>query len=826
MISHCPKLTRPGNIFLGLLALALWLISPIDMSHAKTISSQVPEGFEELAKPREEFVDVYFDGVLVATTMVVIEADTLVFKTPNEIVDSLDSIADPDRLIDELEGKILEHNRDRICRDNEQNSECGFLSPDPVGVIYNASRLRVDLYITQDFLNLQDRELVALPDPETTLSIISGVSAFGSGSSQSQDEIFYFENETTVSVGKWRARSSLNYLSEAGIEVREALLERDTSRNRYFGGLVRDFRNELSPGRKAIGIGLQSQNDTLVDKERIIGTPITIFMREQGRVQVFLADRLLQAVSLRAGNHSLDTSTFPNGAYMLEIRIAESGSPARSELRYFSKDYELPLLGRPDYEIYIGLADSRRGSTERDPSNVLARVGGGLRLSERLSVSSSLEYYDSELFSAIGLVYLGSGHQLSANAVVGTDGSRTASFRASSLKAGRLHYNFDLRHFDAKGLSALDSRRFSVTEPTLSFADKYSQIAGNVSYSQGPVRLFAQGTYRKVRGDDEYNLGLRGAWNLYSKDRITLFANMEAAQTSTGKLLFAGLSLSFSGSRGGAQIESGVNLRSRGQSEVGSGLYSRAQLSSDMEIDNDSFLRTTSSIEKEGERQSLQGDLQIDLPEVGLTTSASKTSSNGPSNKQYSFGLRTTFIASPESVRLTRSMGVRSALQIEVVGGRAQDEFELFVDDRPRGRLLSGQTRFLELPAYKQYEIRLKPVLTGPLNINSPARNVTLLPGNAPLIRWEVSALSVVFARLVDQNGIGIAGASIRSRHSFADTDANGYFQIEASSGESLEISYKEGGVNQLGLPSFFGPEEFYELGELKVPEKASERAS
>jgi len=805
------------------MTLAIWSMSAVDVCHATSISSQVPEGFEELAKPREEFVDVYFDGVLIASTMVMIETDTLIFKTPSEIVDNLNNIAEPDRLIDALESKSLEQNRDLICRNGAIDPECGFLSPETVGVIYNSSRLRVDLYITPGFLNLEVRELVVLPDPERIPSIISGISAFGSGGAQSQDEIFYLENDTTVSFGKWRARSSVNYLSEAGIEVREALLERDTSRNRYSAGLVRDFRNELSPGREVIGFGLQSQNDTLLDKERIIGTPVTIFMREQGRVQVFLGDRLLQAVSLRAGNRSLDTSTFPNGAYMLEIRITEAGRPTRSEFRYFSKDHDLPLLGRPDYEVYLGLANSRRGATARNLSTLLARVGGGLRLSERVSASSSLEFYDKELFSAIGIVYLGSGHQLSAKAVFGTDGSKTASFRASSLKAGRLSYNFDLRHFDAKGLSPINSNRFSVTEPTLSFSDRYSQVAANVSYSHGSVRLFAQGTYRQIRGADDYNLGLRGTWNLFNKDRIALFANLEAAQTSTGKLLFAGLSLSFSGSRGGAQIESGFNMRNRGQSEVGSGLYGRAQISSDLEINSNSFLRSSASIEKEGPRQSIQGDLQVDLPEVGLTSSASTTSSSSSSSNQYSFGARTTFVASPQSAKFTRSMGVTSAMQIEVVGGRIQDEFELFVDDRPRGRLLSGQTRFLEMPAYQQYEVRLKPVLTGPLNIQSPTRYVTLLPGNAPVIQWEVSALSVVFARLVDQSGFAISGASVRSKHSVADTDANGYFQIEASSGESLEITFRDGAGAQLGLPRFFGPEEFYELGDLTVLETASD---
>lgn len=810
---------KTACVRIGMLA-QIFLLSMVAAPHLMaSITSDVPAGFEELAREQRQLLDVYFEDRLLGSFMAVVKEDAVIFDAPEDIINRVDNLVDPQALISEIKSRKLLKNLAQVCPTKHATRQCGLLEPDVVGIIYSPNDFRVDLFINPEQFRLQSDHLDFLPPPAETPSLISQFSAYKSGGSTKEGQTTYIENQSTFGFGSWRAKSWINYSDRSGTQIEEALFEKESGRERYFGGYLQMFGNELFSRRSVYGLGLESQNDTLLRKEEAFGTPLNVYLRERGRVEIFLEDRLLLAKRLAAGSHSLDTSSFPNGSYQLDIRISEGGRAPRTEAVYFSKDRRMPLLGRPNYELLAGIAQSPETALNPKTSfNPFARATGAIRITEKASLSGAIEFYDDHLYSELGFITFGFGHRIDASLATGTDGSEAARLRVGSADRGLLNYSFDLRYSDRASEAIFAPDRFGFDPSPDRFTSDLLQITGNVSYSTGPVQLFALGSYRSSEERDEYELGARATWNLFRKERWLLFANADALNATSGNSFYAGLTLSFVGGNGGLQIESGVRGSGRDkESSNANGFFNAVRASADIDLADRAVLRAVSSFEQEPRRQNIDGAIEADLSAFNVNVSGSKTALADRETNQYSFGGRTALVINGSSVHFTGSPSVTSAVNLKLSGGRDYDEFEILIDNQPRMRMRGKQERLVELTAYEQYQIRLRPVSTGPLSIDMPARSITLLPGNAATVEWNVALLSAVFGRLTDEVGRGIANARISSLGSIAQSDDFGYFQIEAQTGAPLEITLTNGEAKVASLPRFDPQAEFVELGEIVV---------
>lgn len=794
------------------------LVAP---SAVASITSDVPAGFEELASEQRQLLDVYFQERLLGSFMATVKSDEVIFDAPEDIVDQVENLVDPKALVSEIQRRKLSKNLAQVCPTTNVKRGCGLLEPDIVGIIYTPSELRVDFFLSPELFRSPSRQLRYLPVPEAVPSLISQFSAYKSGGSSDAPGVLYFENHSTLSLGSWRAKSWTNYRNQSGAEIEEVVIEKEVRRSRFFGGYVQNFGNELFSRRSIYGVGIQSQNDTLLDKREAFGTPLNVYLRQRGRAEVFLEDRLLLAKRLAAGSHSLETASFPNGSYELEIRISEGGRDTRVEKILFSKDRGMPLLGRPNYEFLAGFAlPPKAPLDQKTSSSPFARASGALRITDQASLSGAVELYNDEVYSELGVTAYGLGHRIDANIVAGTDGSEATRLRIGSAERGLLNYSFDLRYSDRAGSYIFDPDQFGFDPKPDRFTSDVLQITGNVSYSTGPVQLFALGSYRSSEGRNEYELGARATWNLLRRDRWLLFANFDAVNATSGNSLFAGLTLSFVGGNGGLQVESGIRRNGTGgRGNSASGLYNAIRATADIDLGDREFLRAVSSFEQDPDRQSIDGGIEADLSAFNVNASATSTDLGDRRANQYAFAGRTALIVNSSNVNFTGSPSVNSAIHLKLDGGRVDDEFEVIIDNQPRLRLSGSQDRLIELTAYEQYRVTLKPVSTGPLVIDQPGRSIALLPGNAATIEWDVHVISAIFGRLVDETGQGIANARISSHGSIAQSDDRGYFQIEAQSGAMLNIILKGGEEKIALLPSFNPEADFVELGDILAME-------
>lgn len=810
------RLSRIHKRLITLSAAAASLLSLVAPANAVTLETMAPPGFEDLEADKEQLVDVYFADRLIGSFMATVSTDGLIFHRPEEIVRLLPPLQDAPFVLSLLKDRKLEANTDKLCPRGSQIGGCEQLEPEYLGVIYSPQDFRAVLFINPSMLTKPETRFEYMPAPPEAISLISEMAAYKTGGSRQENELTYLENRTILGVGEWRARSLTRYIDGQGIDVDEALLEKDMQGTRALAGYLPQSGGLLNARKRVFGFGLETQDDTLLNREDAFGTPLVVYLRERSRVEVFVNDRLLLAKSFPAGSHKLDTSQFPDGSYSVTLKISEGGREPRTETRYFSKDRRIPLLGKPDYDVFFGWTNDLPSEDSNEHTHsIYGRAGVGYRVSNPLSLFANVEFDKQRAVAETGVTLLGLGHRLDGSVALGSDGTMGADFRVNSVSTSSLNYGLEARYQDTQDDEPITANAPNIGPIEENRSTSRFQLAGNLSYAVGSFRVLALGNYRSRGSDSNYDFGTRTVWDIFRRDGWLVSANFDATKSSAGAYAFAGVSVSFTGSRGGARFGSGYRHRKKGATGDRSGFMNSIQSNLDVGLSKTALLRTTSGVEVEPGRSSVQGAMEVQLRELEFTTSVNSTSISGVRTNQYTLGGRSTVVVNDSGVQFTSSPSVRSSIQISIVGAREADEFELLVNNQPRLHIRGAETRFLSLPAYQLYEVRLRPISSGPLQVKESIRSLSLMPGNAVSIDWEVALRTAVFARLVDESGQPIAEAFIRIGSEASQTDKDGYFQIEASSGDLLEIAGTDGSRWFAELPKYSDETEFVELGDV-----------
>ncbi len=377
-----PRFLLPFFCFLALtINGAAWgATSNVDLSTAGT-----PAGFAELASARVTMVDVYFGGRKIAETLVTSKPGSLQFRSPGDVFGALPQlIVSPD--VTSALALELSTNSAAICRDSNARN-CGSLTPEIIGIIYDEDRFRVDLFVNPRFLrNIAATPGGYLPVPKSPLSLTSSLGLAASGAF-GQSSTYNVQNRTVIGVENARIRMNSSLASDLGFVVDDLVGEIDRKDLRYSGGLFWAPGNDFTGQRRIIGAGVGTQFDTWADQQSLHGTPLILFLASPSRVEILVDGRLISARSYPAGNVDLDTSSLPDGSYSVVLRIHQSNGSVREERRFFVKNKIAPPVGHPIYDAYAGLlANTERNRPISPSSTFYYQAGAAWRLSNTFAV--------------------------------------------------------------------------------------------------------------------------------------------------------------------------------------------------------------------------------------------------------------------------------------------------------------------------------------------------------------------------------------------------------------------------------------------------------
>jgi hypothetical protein len=787
---------RPRVRDLLMVSGAFMLAAPANAADAE-FRAAAPEGFEDLQSERQVLLDVYFGGQKLGASLATIRPGALKFEDPAAVARLLPNLASLP-LVAEALSQELPSNSGLVCSSTVQR-DCGRLQPDSAGIILDEDRFGVEIFLNPSLLALAvEQDAAYLPLPEAEPSFISLFGATVSGSDRG-DHGFHVQNRSLASIGRARIRSDSSISTEIGLSVDNLTLESDSSDWRYLGGVFWAPGSELVGRRKIIGIGATTQLDTRVDKDALAGTPLTLFLQQPGRVEVLVDGRIISSRIYGAGHRLIDTSTLPNGSYDLVLRIQEDGQPTRIEQRFFIKGASLAPAGHPLLSGFVGLLQPSGGAFSTRDRMFYYQAAARYRLAPTLGVDATLLGIRGKAVLEAGGVLTTRLALLRLGSLVSTDGDVGVAIRASSAAQGPLTASFDLRSVHSRSGKPLlpisaSGRTFSEDARVgVGRRGTYVQGIATVDYRfrQGALRL--TGLYRQDGSEDPaYSIAASVEVPVVRTNGWDLRLDADIRKSDTNLSSFVGVRFLLTGGDMSVSGRTGVVHRSDRDgrpvgllTELQSGLYrqltQRSELSADVAVGRDpdgGYARAGSHLRS---------------PLVNLRADALHQFGDGHSTTQYAASADAGIVLEGRNL----SVGARemndSAIVVSVTGNEEERTFDVLIDEVVRGSVSTGSSVALYLEPYETYQIRLRSQDSQAASFQTGPREVTLFPGNAVKLHWEVTPLVVLFGRAVDPNGKPIALADIRGLHGIGRSDADGYFQIEANRQDTLQLRSRTG---------------------------------
>jgi Mat/Ecp fimbriae outer membrane usher protein len=786
------------------------------------ISVAAPEGFAELEAPRELVVDVYLAGRRLGQTRVEAGHGTVRFIEPAELAAMIPDLADASGFVRRA-GRAFPANAALVCGDGADPARCGHLVPDDLGVILDRDRFRVDLFAgpaAQSDLFRQPERFLA--DPAGAVSLVDSINGVLAGSTRGSASL-NLQNRMVLASGNARFRSDLFVSDRFGAQADQAVAEVDVRGWRYSAGLMFAPGGDLIARRKLLGAGLSTQWDTRLDKEVIAGTPLIVSLARRARVEIVRNGRVLASQLYEGGNRRLDTSALPEGSYEVELRIRELGAAERSETRFFSRSAAIAPVGEDIAFVYGGLVareDTARFLKLSDRPYLAA--GYAHRWSPALATDATLTATNSAAVAQVGASLLLGRTRLRLAGLGSSTGAYGGLVQFGLNGGGAVTATLDLRTVQlgrgatVEGLAPEGpgrARSLADDVPALRAGEQsFSQLSGFLGYGRRDFQTGLSFTARKQAGQAlAYSAGPSLRWTVLRTGPVRLSFDADAGFNERGQSGFIGLTLSLTGLRGTSASRAGIRYAGfDGRQDV----RPVATLSGGMQLDGvaGGGLELGGVVEAESERRvfALNGRLRTDSLEV-----ASDVIQDFDGGASYSLSAQTTLAATAGEVALGAGGQSGSAVIAKIAGGRPGDKYEVLVDEAPVAVLAGGETRTMALPPYDRYTIRMRPISAGSQAYDARAREVSLFPGSVASLEWRVRPLAAMFGRLLFPGGDPVAHAYLTADEAIGQTDAEGYFQIEAVPKSEVVARRADGVVCSAVLPDSSPTEEYASAGVL-----------
>jgi Mat/Ecp fimbriae outer membrane usher protein len=808
-----PLLTRS----LALCCTALAGLAPPDDAHAQQPQAPAilvgePEGFANLTEEQTLIVDVFFGKVRRGEAVIKTLPGEIAFADPASLLDLLPPLEDRTAVAAVIGAPRIAANAQLACSLASDPARCGRLSPEIAGVIFDRNNFRVDIFVNPTFLAVQDGTSdVYLPAPQDSLSVINSLGAVVSGRFGEGETLYNVNDSLVVGVGTRRIRADLSYATDHGFQADTLVLEWDRPGLRYSAGALWAPGTDLAGRRKLIGFGIESQTDTRRDRDEMSGSPIVVYLDQRARVDVLREGRVLNSAIYEAGNQRIDTANLPDGSYDIVLRIDEPGRPVREERRFFTKSRQIPSRGRTDFFAFAGLGVKgyHRGSLR--PSDD-PHVGGGIihRLSESWAVSGGVEANGFGAAGEVAVTLLTDTAQVRAAAVADLDDRYGAALQLSSSGTSRLNFTFDLRHLHRPRLAAppqdgsfgTPGSGYEGRFHSGGYGGSYSQIGGLVSYSLNDVRVLATLLYRDDEFDGaRYSIGPSVEWDVLRQGPIVFTLRGDMTVTERGESGFAGVSLRLFGGNASVTALAGARASSIAGDGVGDGAIAAVAGSwSPGFAGGNLSLGAGFERQPEQENVSLSSEYRHRLGSLAGDIVHSEIGAN--SVTQYALGFQTSFAAGAGTVRVAGKTTSDSLIVARAQGAREHDTFEVLVNDQVAGTIEGTRALTLALPPYRAYNLRIRPTGADLMAYDSSLREVGLYPGSVSRLEWEVAPVTIRIGRLLHPDGSPLRRASISGKGVWAESDEEGYFQIEAPETIDLEVTTRDGRRFALTLPA------------------------
>lgn len=565
-----------------------------------------------------------------------------------------------------------------------------------------------------------------------------------------------------------------------------AMYERDYAGHRLALGMLDTWNvqsvaslNALNGG-KIYGVSYGNKGSTVIEKNSLSLTPITVFLPAAGEVHVLREGRLLSVQNFNMGSYEIDTSRFPYGVYDVTVEVVVNGRTVNSRVsrvnKIFARQQSAGLQG-VYWQLFGGSLDYDRVSYKRnhyyDGGSEQTWIAGGaasmtLAILSGLNVKTTFYAFGQNAVNETDLTlnvneYLSLGNQtLVANDsswrhvsnvninIPGGYGSLWASREDSSI-GNRLPVQE--RDNDSIG-GTLNLGKFIPHGGSLTLSQTENRYSGNKYRNLDYSTTLYSGRYATI--------GLRaGIQRYYSNNRNDNGRQERYVSLDFSLPLASWLNMGVSRDRYGSTQG---NLSARKQFNDGVirsvGLSASTRLSGEQHYDNN---------------YSLNGNLNYATKYNAGMVSVTRSADN---STNMNFSSQGSVAWSGKNVALSNE---RQRAGIIVNTGLV-GEGKLAAKINNRNYLLSGKSNFIALPPYAQYRMEILNDKNSEDSfdiVSGRTHELTLYPGNVGVINPEVKSMVTVFGRIRYPDGQLAANVDIHNHIGKTRTDAKGEFAID-----------------------------------------------
>ena len=117
-----------------------------------------------------------------------------------------------------------------------------------------------------------------------------------------------------------------------------------------------------------------------------------------------------------------------------------------------------------------------------------------------------------------------------------------------------------------------------------------------------------------------------------------------------------------------------------------------------------------------------------------------------------------------------------------------EGRYDVLVNGRVTMTIENNKSYFLSLPSFKTYNISISS-RSHDLRVLDSKREVTLHDGSVQDLDWRAQSTYLLIGQFVSPSGVPISHADIEGGAEFAQTDDEGFSQVDVLSGHSLTLA-------------------------------------
>jgi hypothetical protein len=786
------------------------------------LSNKVPKGFENLNTESETILDVYYGNLFVGSYSALYSPSNIKFSDPAEITKALSNITNIALVQKALSGNLKTHS-DLVCS-SKFAQNCGVLTPPVAGIIFNPTKFRVDIFVNPNYVEKSKVISGLLDHSDAGFSYLNNLTTTVTGTGKQNS--YNVNSQNIMAYYQGRMNANISYAKTAGSDIEQTQvnnLNAGWNYNRYevLAGSIITHPDPLIPTENILGASWSTVKDTIKDKGNTFGSPLEVFLTAPSKVSVYREGRLIGSGFYAAGKQQIDTSTFPDGAYTVDMKIEGQNGVTTEEQQPFVKTAQIPPLQYPTYFVDVGYVQKNVFTQTVLPQysqTLLMQAGFSKRFKPSWGYNGMLIGEGKNNFLTAGVFYINALLQVNPDFLLGNHGEHGVSL-TSQLSFGSWFgsvYGSQIwAHYQPQNLA--EAENLPSTE------DDFSPIVGDstnagmsLSKTFNNISINMAGNVNKRRGQDTfYSYGPTLRAPVFSTSGFNVNLEVTATKTQNDVIYMATLrgfyrptnsnwshSLNLGYQHVDPNSNNEINLNNK------SGLVAS---------ENSSWQKLDQA--QEGLRLGVNANTNPDSASYGATGSYNWNYGNLDTQVQrnQSFG-----DFKDESTQYSATFSTRLAFTSELaaIGGTrygdtgiiadvessqpSDDKFEVIVDNQVRKIISINTPTPILLQPYDTYKVRIQAIGDSLFDYKENAQVITLYKGNLKSMVWQVTQKIVLFTKVVYANGKPVANKLIKGGIGLNETDADGSLQLEvASNTKNLEIRLSKNRKCQLALPKY-----------------------